>query len=526
MQTSPTITTGGRPMQHGRQRFGVRARLALIIILLLAGVSGTQYLLNYQQQRVVLGQLMELNRQINLTVRDIDRQLKQRALESVRRAGAVRSPADSAAPEAMARELNGFIEYVDRNIGAILGGGPEFHEVQRRLVRLRGLALESGGAPAGGSSIFQVTASIMDEMSRRSGHWHYTISTRAVLPPQQDVLQLSIPIVEGGQVHFIHMQYRITDFLEEFRRFRVTGLLVTLGVLGVGLVTALLFSTWFTRPIHQLGEGFNRIERGELDCRLESARRDELGQLVAGFNRMAERLRQNKELEQSLYRHERLSSLGKLAAGIAHEIKNPLNAINLSLGYLGDKLQFAAEDDRELYLRYSRNIQSEVGRLSRIVDTFLSFSRMSGLEPMPVSLHELIEEVLTLLARDAHDRGVRIERAFAPGSLVKKVDPERMKTVLLNLMLNAIEAMPSGGRLRIETGSAGEGSPARITISDTGCGIPQENLERIFDLYFTTKEQGSGLGLSIVGTIVRDHGGEITVRSSLGTGSDFTVTLP
>jgi len=246
---------------------------------------------------------------------------------------------------------------------------------------------------------------------------------------------------------------------------------------------------------------------------------------VAGFNHMVQRLKQNKELEKTIYRQERLSSLGKLAGGIAHEIKNPLNAINLSLQHLGDKLASDSPMDRELFNRYSGNIQREVGRLSKIVDTFLNFSRVSELERAPVNIHALIDEVLTLLARDAHARGIRIETAFAGSELVKNVDPEKMKTVFLNLIINAIEAMPSGGRLRITTFGGGR-KPAKITISDTGCGIAAEDLERIFDLYYSTKEQGSGLGLAIVNDIIRDHGGELAVQSSLGTGSDFTLTIP
>ena len=503
--------------------FGVRARLALIIILLLAGVSGTQYVINYRQQREVVNTLVELNRQINETILHIDRQLK----ESSQPSRAVHpDPGQTRGLErsSMARELQNFIEFVQGNIGSALIQQSGFREMLDRISALQQTALALESSPQG-SSFFRVTVSVMDEMSRKSPLWRYTISSQPLVPQADNILQVSIPIIEEGQVRFVHMQYEISDFLENFKRSRLTSLVVTLITLGIGLIFTLLYTGHFTRPIRKLSEGFNRIEHGELNCRIATRRKDELGQLVAGFNHMAQRLEQNKELEKTLYRQERLSSLGKLAGGIAHEIKNPLNAINLSLQHLGDKFAVDSTSGRELFDRYSENIQREVERLSKIVDTFLNFSRVSELERAPVNIHGLIDEVLTLLARDADSKGIRIETAFEKGELVKNVDPEKMKTVFLNLIINAIEAMPSGGRLRITT-SGGARKPAKITISDTGCGIAAEDLERIFDLYYSTKEQGSGLGLAIVNDIIRDHGGELAVQSSLGTGSDFTLTIP
>jgi len=510
-------------MAEKKYRFGVRGRLVLLITFLLAGISGTQYILYYLQQQAVIRQLVELNRQINVTIQDIDRQIREHYRLSTA-SGQSGVPGPPASSRAMSQELKEFIEYVDGNFARLLTGSSGFIDIQEHIERLRKLAAQTENSP-GGSSFFKVTVSVMDEMSRKSRQWRYTVSSQAVMPPGEDILQVSIPIIEEGQVHFVHLQYQISDFLEHFQKYRTTSLVVTLFLLVSGLVISLIISGYFTRPIRQVSEGFNRIEQGDLNCQLNIERSDELGQMVAGFNQMVERLKQNKELEKSIYRQERLSSLGKLAASIAHEIKNPLNAINLSLQHLGDKLAFKSRADHELFDRYSRNIQREVARLSKIVDTFLNFSRVSDLERSPVNLNEVIEEVLTLLARDAHDRGVRFETEYSKGGLVKKVDPEKMKTVFMNLVINAIEAMPSGGRVRVTTSGGGD-TPARITVSDTGCGITRENLERIFDLYFSTKEQGSGLGLAIVNNIVRDHGGEISVSSNLGTGSDFTVTIP
>ncbi len=501
-------------------RFGIRARLTVTFTLLLAAVSASQFLIYNSQQHKVVDKLVELNRQINETIRHIDNQLKDRATVQ----GGGQHPEMMATP-VMAAEFQQFLDFVEGNLGRTLGGASSSaDELVRRIERLRSYANQAASSGAG-SSFFSVTVSVMDEMSRKSPAWSYTISSRPLAPTSDGVLQLSIPVVERGQVRFVHMQYEISDFLEDFRRNRTTSLLIALASLGVGLVLALIYSGHFTSPILRLSEAFSQVESGDLDCRVKTNRKDEIGQLVGGFNHMVKRLKQNKDMEQTLYRQERLSSLGKLAAGIAHEIKNPLNAISLSLQHLDDKLRFAGKEDHELYHRYSTNLQGEVARLSKIVDTFLNFSRISGLERAPVDLNGLIGEVLTLLARDIQDRGVRVETAFESPTLVCEIDPEKMKTVLLNLLINAVESMPSGGRLQIATSSV-EGGPAQMVIGDTGCGIERDNIELVFDLYFSTKESGSGLGLAIVNDIIRDHGGRIEVTSSLGTGSEFKITLP
>ncbi|MEA2064560.1 MAG: ATP-binding protein [Gemmatimonadota bacterium] len=515
-----------RTVAPGSIVFGVRARLVLIITLLLAWVSGTQYAINYYQQQAVVGKLLELNRQINQAIYDIDRQIEKRTGPRVARAqppGMTLTPSNSQVEQ----ELKNFLDFMDGNFERFLTRpAPEWHEVSERIDRLRRLAYGSGQGASGqpGWSFFNVTVSVMDEISRRGSHWRYEISSSPALPRDDDVLQVSIPIIEEGQVRFINLQYQVSGFLESFRLYRTISLAVTLGVLALGLVLAVIVSGRFTRPIRRLNNAFRQVERGELDCRLQTGSTDEIGQLVCGFNQMVERLEQNRELEKRLHRQERLGSLGQMAAGIAHEIKNPLNAINLTIQHLGDKLHLGAPGEREHYERYSGNIQRELARLGRIVDTFLGFARVSGPERTRADLHPVIEDVLTLLAPDAEKRGVRIERAFASGPLERLVDPEKMKTVFLNLILNAIQAMPSGGRLRVATSQ--DSGPAQIKISDTGTGIAPGDRERIFDLYFSTKKDGSGLGLAIAGNVVRDHGGEITVASNLGTGSEFTVTIP
>jgi signal transduction histidine kinase len=505
-------------------KFGVRARLVLLITLLLAGVSATQYYLNWRQQREVLARLVQLNHEINQTVRDIDRQIQERA-RSLNQSQTVQGTLPAAEPgrSSVEQELESFIRFVDGNIGRMLSGRDMERAMLEHVSRLRRLA--ETVQPSDGESFFMVTLSVLDEMRRKSPLWRYEISSSPASAAPDNILQVSIPVIEQGQVRFVHMQYEVSDFLDRFHRFQLTSLLVTLAVLGVGLTIAVVFSGHFTRPIRRLSEGLNRVEQGDLNCRVAVTRRDEIGQLADGFNQMVDRLKQNQDLEKSLHRQERLSSLGELAAGIAHEIKNPLNAIRLTLQHMGDKLKLESPGDRELWERYSPNIQREVTRLTKIVDTFLNFSRMSGLERSPVDLNALVEEVLTLMSRDAAGRGVRVETDFSAGSLVKSVDAEKMKTVLLNLIINAIQAMPSGGRLTVRT-VGGPGAPARITVADTGCGISPQDLERIFDLFYSSKENGSGLGLPIVNNIVRDHGGEITVKSSLGTGSEFTVTIP
>jgi PAS domain S-box-containing protein len=220
-------------------------------------------------------------------------------------------------------------------------------------------------------------------------------------------------------------------------------------------------------------------------------------------------------------RAERLAAVGTLAAGLAHEVRNPLNSAILQLQVLRRRIERGAMSADVLPV--ADIIHDEMRRLDRLVTDFLAFAQRRPLETRPVHLNQLVRKVVSLIRSEAVLAKVSIEATLAEGVGRIELDEERMREVLLNLMRNGIEAMPSGGTLRVRTSAADANGEVRIDIEDTGSGLPED--APIFDAFYTTKETGTGLGLAIVHRIVSDHGGSVHVQSRPGE-TRFTLALP
>ncbi len=234
---------------------------------------------------------------------------------------------------------------------------------------------------------------------------------------------------------------------------------------------------------------------------------------------------ERRALEKRAADAEAISAMGALALNLAHEIRNPLNAAKLQLILLGrdvGKLAVAAESKAALDRR-AAIVGDEIERLNRLLTEFLELARPRGITRAPVPLADLVEGVLTLERAAAESRGVRIELDLEPDTAAIG-DVEKLKQVVLNLVVNALEAMRDGGRLTIR--GAEKGDAVELTIEDSGPGIPDEVLGQIFDPFFTTKEAGTGLGLSIVRKIVDQHGGDVRIESGRGKGTRVVVTVP
>lgn len=233
-------------------------------------------------------------------------------------------------------------------------------------------------------------------------------------------------------------------------------------------------------------------------------------------------LQKVRSLEQEINRKERLSELGNMAATVAHEIRNPLNSVSMGLQRL--KAEFTPTGDSEEYAHFLNLMQDEVRRLNSTVEQFLSLARPLKLNQEQIRIDEFLDEITTLLAADAHASKVDIELKVAPNLPPLRADRNYFKQLLLNLMLNAVQAMPGGGKLSVQ--AVAEKEFLRLNIRDQGIGIEAENLSKIFEPYFTTKTNGSGLGLAIARRIAEAHGGKIAVESWPGQGSCFRVSLP
>ena len=232
-------------------------------------------------------------------------------------------------------------------------------------------------------------------------------------------------------------------------------------------------------------------------------------------------LTEKRALEADLRRQDRLTAMGALASGVAHEVRNPLNAISIIVQRLEGEFVPAAEGDE--YRQLTRLVRDEVARVNRIIVDFLNLARPPQLQRRLVELAPLLEKAVQVAEPRAQAKGLRL--VYRPtGKAVLDADPDQLQQALLNLLGNAIEATDEG-EIRLEALADGE-QDVEISISDTGMGIPLENIERIFDLYFTTKPEGTGLGLGLVHRIVTEHGGRLEVDSEPGRGTRFTLLLP
>ncbi|UCH06754.1 MAG: PAS domain-containing protein [Deltaproteobacteria bacterium] len=228
-----------------------------------------------------------------------------------------------------------------------------------------------------------------------------------------------------------------------------------------------------------------------------------------------------QELKREVERNRRLASIGRLAAGVAHEIRNPLSSIKGFATYFKERYREVPEDQKTAEI-----MVQEVERLNRVIGQLLEFARPVAIIKKPTSLETLIKHSIKMVEGQARAKGIKTTTSFSPGIKDAFVDPDKISQVLLNLYLNAIEAMDQGGRLSVSLDWDEHSQIARITVTDTGEGIRKEDLAHVFDPYFTTKESGTGLGLAIVHNIIESHSGEIRVESEQGKGTSVTILLP
>ena len=288
-----------------------------------------------------------------------------------------------------------------------------------------------------------------------------------------------------------------------------------------------VFLVWrFTRPIANLSYAAGQVAKGKLNVRVEDAERtDEMGRLAAQFNEMTAQLEKSRELESQLQEAEKSAVVGRLASAIAHEIRNPLNYINLTLDHLRSKFSPEETQKRETFEKLTKQLKLEVERINRQVSDFLRYSRPIKLDLQPIEARKIIEDSMLIIEPQAEEQNVKIsiiEREDVPPI---SGDKEVLRSVFSNLFINAVQAMEAtGGNLSVAISP--DENFVKIEISDTGAGISEENLAKIFEPYFSTKETGTGLGLAIVKKIIEDHNGTIEVESHLNEGTKFSVNLP
>jgi signal transduction histidine kinase len=351
----------------------------------------------------------------------------------------------------------------------------------------------------------------------------------------------------GKKLTQLSNELRLAIYDDMYRRIaaartqyhRSMAAVITTSVLGVLIMSGLLrfFYGWIFQPLETLQEGVRRVASGNFDGRIELKSGDELEELASAFNDMTRRLQskysdltnQVNERGKQLVRSERLASVGFLAAGVAHEINNPLasiafcsEALERRLGELLVRLP----REQEAVGKYLKMIQQEAFRCKTITQNLLEFSRVGEGQRVRTDLNELVTSVLEMAQHLKASEGKRA--VFRPiGTVVAEVNAQEIKQVVLNLVVNAMESMDEGGTLTVTLAAGPKG--AELTFTDSGCGMTQEVIENLFEPFFTRSRtgKGTGLGLSISQRIVTQHGGEIEASSAgEGQGSTFVVRLP
>jgi len=287
------------------------------------------------------------------------------------------------------------------------------------------------------------------------------------------------------------------------------------GALAV-VVLGYLVGHMLARPVESLAQQARQLAAGKAHAPLAVRTRDEVGRLAAAFNALLESLRATEE---RLIASERLAAVGQVAAGIAHEVRNPLSGIKMSAQVLRRRLREpgpAAKESLGVML-------GEISRLELIIDDLLAFARPPALAREPGDLNNVLAGVLDLMARQLDHAGIAVRRELADGLPAVPLDAHRVRQVALNLVLNAAEAMPNGGTLTVRTRATDTEVVAEF--DDTGHGIAPEVADRVFEPFFTTKPGGSGLGLGVSRTLVEAHGGTLAFEA-LATGTRFRFTLP
>ena len=297
------------------------------------------------------------------------------------------------------------------------------------------------------------------------------------------------------------------------------------GIVGLGPMLSVLmgyvFISGLTRPVHVLLESTRKLKAGDLDHRVQGLR-DEFGELAVSFNEMADSL---KEQMRKMQRTEQMVVLGELAAGLAHEIKNPLAGIKVSMQVLFEEACISEEDRQVL-----KRVSMEVVRLESLMKNFLNFAKPAKPQLAELQVNSMINTILAFYVKSrpvSNDfpNGISISKELQPLP-VTMADPMQLQQVFLNLVLNAVDAMPNGGTLHVRTFFDKGPSIISIEVSDTGKGINPEHADKIFQPFFTTKPKGTGLGLAISKQLIEQNGGTITAAGNPSGGTIFGIHLP
>jgi two-component system NtrC family sensor kinase len=439
-------------------------------------------------------------------------------------------------------------DFEHRFVGVVYGGVllNRNHEIVDKIKQTVFQGLQYRGRDMGTATIFQddlristnvmnsdgtraigtrAAANVYDRVVRHGEKW---IHRAYVVRDWSITAYEPIRDYRGAIIGMLYVGLLEGKYVEVRRRTVLVFLAVTLAGSLLALTLSHYLSLRLSGSLKQLVAGAEQLACGNLDQRVEVRSGDEFQELAETFNAMAEALKaRDQQLKEQAARKvmesERLALVGQLAAGVAHEINNPLTGIVTYSQLLLEKMPGEGSTRSSL-----QKIVTQANRCRKIVRGLLDFSRQSKPDERPCNVNTVLQECVALVANQALFQNIQFVRNLAEDLPLVPMDPSQIQQVFLNLILNAAEATPAEGRLTLTTRRSTSGQAVEIEFEDTGCGIKAADLERIFEPFFTTKgaRRGTGLGLAVSYGIVKEHRGTIAVESEVGKGTTFVVSLP
>lgn len=317
----------------------------------------------------------------------------------------------------------------------------------------------------------------------------------------------------------------LEELAELVRETNERDLLATLSIFMIGLALAWILGSRLVQPVTEVVEGMQKVASGDMSVRLSGERDAEFALINGQFNEMVQQLDNARSLERGLEHRERLQTMGDLAAGVAHDIRNPLSAISMIVGRLGFDYAPTDAKEREEFLGYTKDIKDEIERLNNLVSDFLQLAQPNSQEAVPCQVGELLEELQRLLDKEAADQGVSIELDVQEDLAETLWNPVEGKSAFLNVAMNAIQAMQSsGGSLAIQARS--DDHWIVVSFKDNGPGIAREDCEQVMLPYVTRRPGGTGLGLAIARRVAERYGGRLELTSQIAVGTEVRFMLP